>query len=122
MITITVPDNASLEDVMKPFCLEVLRIRQGEEKAAKQIGISRGTLARWLDEWKIILAYVPDGPNVIPARPRKKARAAQGIPPTPPPPSKPAIKHASLQSIMDEAAAIRADHERSRATSGAPRR
>jgi len=92
----------------------VLRIHPEKAKAAKQIGINRTTLASWLEGWGIIVAYVQDGPNVIPARKRKKSRAARAIPPSAPP-SKPGVKRAGLQSIMDEAAAIRAAYERRRA-------
>ncbi len=115
MITITVPDNASLEVVIKAFSMEMLRIHHCEVKAAKQMGINRNTLASWLEEWGIIPAYVKDGPNVIAACKRKKKPRVRAVPRTAPS-SKPVAKRAGLQSIMDEAAAIRAAHERRRAT------
>ena len=113
-MTLNLPDNASLEDVKGVYYLEVLRRHQAEARAAKQIGINRSTFKRWLEKRGIILACVQDGPNVIPARQPKKARAARSIPPSAPP-SKPGVKRAGLQSIADEAASIRAAHQRRRA-------
>jgi hypothetical protein len=115
MITIAVPDNASLQDVIKAFVMILLRMHQSEVKVAKQIGKDPSTLGRWLDKWGIIVAYVPDGPNVIPARQRKKSGAARALLPSKTPP--PEVKPAGLQAIIDEAAKIRADHER-RASGG----
>ena len=111
---LNLPDNASLDVVLKAYVLEVLRIHQDEAGAAKQIGVDRSTVSRWLEEWGIIVAYVQDGPNVIPARKRRKSRAARTLP-SDAAASQPGGPATGFQATLEEARALRAAHERRRA-------